>query len=75
MDLVAARGRRPQCGATETPARRLAFNLHGDDAGTVVRGSDDDILRLGASLERTAPDFTVEIGVWLQKLKWQAALT
>jgi molecular chaperone DnaK (HSP70) len=35
------------------------------DAVPVVRGSDDDMLRLGASLERIPPDFKVEIGAWL----------
>jgi molecular chaperone DnaK (HSP70) len=37
----------------------------GNGAGAVVRGSDDDMLRLGASLERIPPDFKVEIGAWL----------
>jgi molecular chaperone DnaK (HSP70) len=37
----------------------------GADALPVVRGSDDDMLRLGASLERIPPDFKVEIGAWL----------
>jgi molecular chaperone DnaK (HSP70) len=48
-------------------ALNLHSNEHGhnDDAGTVVRGSDDDMLRLGASLERIPPDYKVEIGEWL----------
>ena len=67
--------RRVAGGLDAAQQRRLlddfAFNLHcnehgdGDDAGTVVRGSDDDMLRLGASLERIPPEFKVEIGAWL----------
>jgi molecular chaperone DnaK (HSP70) len=63
-------------GGLEAPQQRrllddFAFNLHsnehGDDgdAGAVVRGSDDDMLRLGASLERIPPEFKIEIGEWL----------
>lgn len=48
----------------------FAFNLQSneqgdDDASTVVRGSDDDMLRLGASLERIPAAYKVEIGEWL----------
>lgn len=67
--------RRVAGGLDAQQQRRLlddfALNLHrnehgdGDDAGTVVRGSDDDMLRLGAALERIPPDFKVEIGAWL----------
>jgi hypothetical protein len=67
--------RRVAGGLDAQQQRRLlddfAFNLHrnehgdGDDAGTVVRGSDDDMLRLGAALERIPPDYKVEIGAWL----------
>jgi molecular chaperone DnaK (HSP70) len=48
-------------------ASNLQTNEQGDDGGSgaVVRGSDDDMLRLGASLERIPPDFKVEIGAWL----------
>ena len=67
--------RRVAGGLDAAQQRRLlddfAFNLEaneqGDDsgAGTVVRGSDDDMLRLGASLERIPSAFKVEIGEWL----------
>lgn len=49
----------------------FAFNLqsneqgHDDGASTVVRGSDDDMLRLGSSLDRIPPAYKVEIGEWL----------
>ncbi|MDP3844136.1 MAG: Hsp70 family protein [Oxalobacteraceae bacterium] len=49
----------------------FAFNLQADEAKTgprpanLVRGSHDDMLRLGASLERIPPDYKVEIGSWL----------
>jgi hypothetical protein len=48
-------------------ASNLQSNEQGRDdaAGTVVRGSDDDMLRLGSSLERIPPDYKVEIGEWL----------
>jgi molecular chaperone DnaK (HSP70) len=49
-------------------ASNLQTNEEGggsDGDGAVVRGSDDDMLRLGASLERIPPDFKVEIGAWL----------
>jgi molecular chaperone DnaK (HSP70) len=47
-------------------AANLEMNEGGDDeAGAVVRGSDDDMLRLGASLERIPPAYKVEIGEWL----------
>ena len=47
-------------------AANLQTNEGGDDgAGAVVRGSDDDMLRLGASLERIPPAYKVEIGEWL----------
>ena len=69
--------RRVAGGLNAEQQRRLlddfASNLHvneeggggGGDAVAVVRGSDDDMLRLGASLERIPPDFKVEIGAWL----------
>ena len=67
--------RRVAGGLDAAQQRRLlddfAFNLEaneqGDDggAGSVVRGSDDDMLRLGASLERIPSAFKVEIGEWL----------
>ncbi|MDB5919681.1 MAG: molecular chaperone DnaK, partial [Massilia sp.] len=68
--------RRVAGGLDADQQRRLlddfASNLHaneegagGSGAGAVVRGSDDDMLRLGASLERIPPDFKVEIGAWL----------
>jgi molecular chaperone DnaK (HSP70) len=49
----------------------FAYNLQGKEAGVgpppahLVKGSYDDMLRLGASLERIPPDYKVEIGVWL----------
>ena len=49
----------------------FAFNLHinenGTDSGdtTPVPGSDEDMLRLGASLERIPVAYKVEIGNWL----------
>jgi molecular chaperone DnaK (HSP70) len=54
----------------------FAFNLHlqehgvektDDEAGTSkpVKGSEDDMLRLGAALERIPVDYKVEIGHWL----------
>ncbi|MFC0135960.1 molecular chaperone DnaK [Massilia eurypsychrophila] len=47
-------------------AANLQINEGGDDdTGALVRGSDDDMLRLGASLERIPPAFKVEIGEWL----------
>ena len=72
--------RRVAGGLDAGQQRRLlddfAFNLHGNehgrddgaagvDAELVVRGSDDDMLRLGASLERIPSAFKVEIGAWL----------
>ncbi|MES2760129.1 MAG: Hsp70 family protein [Pseudomonadota bacterium] len=46
-------------------AANLEVNEGGVDDGAVVRGSDDDMLRLGASLERIPPAYKVEIGEWL----------
>lgn len=49
----------------------FAYNLHhnelGSDAAAIkpVKGSDDDMLRLGAALERIPVDYKVEIGEWL----------
>jgi molecular chaperone DnaK (HSP70) len=49
----------------------FAYNLHhnerGSEAATIkpVKGSDEDMLRLGASLERIPVDYKVEIGEWL----------
>jgi len=72
--------RRVAGGLDAQQQRRLlddfAFNLHANEEGNgssggsdvsdaVVRGSDDDMLRLGASLERIPPAFKVEIGAWL----------
>ena len=66
--------RRVAGGLDAAQQRRLlddfAFNLHGNEhghdvGGAVVHGSDDDMLRLGASLERIPPAFKVEIGAWL----------
>lgn len=66
--------RRVAGGLDAAQQRRLlddfAFNLQaneqGDDSGgAVVRGSDDDMLRLGASLERIPAAYKVEIGEWL----------
>ncbi|HSW06502.1 Hsp70 family protein [Aquabacterium sp.] len=52
----------------------LAFNLRGHELGadaqqyksaSLVKGGRDDMVRLGASLERIAPEHKVEIGDWL----------
>ncbi len=55
----------------------FAFNLHLQEHGAektheealtrkpVVKGSEDDMLRLGAALERIPVDYKVEIGHWL----------
>lgn len=49
----------------------FAFNLHqneqgNDDSATKpVHGSDEDMLRLGAALERIPVDYKTEIGTWL----------
>jgi hypothetical protein len=49
----------------------FAFNLHSneegsdDNTGKVVGGSDEDMLRLGASLERIPVAYKIEIGAWL----------
>jgi hypothetical protein len=49
----------------------FAFNLQSDKAGLdasgapPVKGSDQDMLRLGASLERIPADYKAEIGAWL----------
>lgn len=49
----------------------FAFNLHHNEKGAEpgatkpVKGTDDDMLRLGPSLERIPVDYKVEIGVWL----------
>ncbi|MGK5063340.1 Hsp70 family protein [Janthinobacterium sp. LB3P112] len=51
----------------------FAFNLQADAAQrgsrpvTLVNGSDDDMLRLGASLERIPGAYKVEVGAWLLK--------
>jgi molecular chaperone DnaK (HSP70) len=67
--------RRVAGGLDETAQQRLledfALNLRGDEAGIrerppqLVRGSWDDMVRLGASLERIAAEHKVEIGDWL----------
>ncbi|NMM13139.1 MAG: hsp70 family protein [Rhodoferax sp.] len=49
----------------------FAFNLHQNEQGSddsvtkPVKGSDEDMLRLGASLERIPVAYKVEIGEWL----------
>ncbi len=49
----------------------FAYNVYRDVLGppasevNPVPGSADDMLRLGASLERIPPDYKVEIGAWL----------
>jgi hypothetical protein len=49
----------------------FAFNLRGAEAGLqerprhLVRGHRDDMLRLGASLERVAAEHKAEVGDWL----------
>ena len=51
----------------------FAFNLQADAAQrssrpvTLVNGSDDDMLRLGASLERIPGSYKAEVGAWLLK--------
>ncbi len=51
----------------------FAFNLQADAAQrgsrpvTLVNGSDDDMLRLGASLERIPGAYKAEVGAWLLK--------
>jgi molecular chaperone DnaK (HSP70) len=51
----------------------FAFNLQADAAQrgsrpvTLVNGSDDDMLRLGASLERIPDAYKAEVGAWLIK--------
>lgn len=66
--------RRVAGGLDAQQQRRLlddfAFNLEANlgnlaHEGNVVRGSDDDMLRLGSSLERIPPAFKEEIGQWL----------
>lgn len=63
-------------GGLDAPAQlRLlndfAYNLQHNRDGVVegaappVKGSDQDMLRLGASLERIAPEYKVEVGDWL----------
>ncbi|NVI81760.1 Hsp70 family protein [Janthinobacterium sp. BJB401] len=62
--------------STEQQLRLLddfAFNLQADAAQrgsrpvTLVNGSDDDMLRLGASLERVPGAYKAEVGAWLIK--------
>ena len=62
--------------STEQQLRLLddfAFNLQADAAQrgsrpvTLVNGSDDDMLRLGASLERIPGAYKAEVGAWLIK--------
>jgi len=49
----------------------FAYNLHHNERGSEavaikpVKGSDEDMLRLGAALERIPVDYKVEIGAWL----------
>ncbi len=40
---------------------------------TLVNGSDDDMLRLGASLERIPGAYKAEVGAWLIKRLEKAA--
>ncbi|MBB5609211.1 MULTISPECIES: Hsp70 family protein [unclassified Janthinobacterium] len=71
--------------ATEQQLRLLddfAFNLQADAAQrnsrpvTLVNGSDDDMLRLGASLERIPGAYKAEVGAWLlQRLEKSASKT
>jgi molecular chaperone DnaK (HSP70) len=50
----------------------FAFNLQADEKArrqrpvTLVNGGEDDMLRLGASLERIPVSYKIEIGDWLQ---------
>jgi molecular chaperone DnaK (HSP70) len=60
----------------------FAFNLRGAEAGLqerprhLVRGHRDDMLRLGASLERVAAEHKAEVGDWLvQGLRARAGKT
>jgi hypothetical protein len=50
-------------------AYNLQRNEHGvtPDTAPPVKGSDDDMLRLGAALERIPADYKAEIGDWLLK--------
>ncbi|MDD2879916.1 MAG: hsp70 family protein [Rhodoferax sp.] len=50
-------------------AYNLQRNEHGvtPDTTPPVKGSDDDMLRLGAALERIPADYKTEIGDWLLK--------
>jgi molecular chaperone DnaK (HSP70) len=70
--------RRVAGGLDEAAQQRLlehfAFNLRGDELGEVglqqrpqrlVKSGWDDMVRLGATLERIAPEHKVEIGDWL----------
>ncbi|MFA6070912.1 MAG: Hsp70 family protein [Janthinobacterium sp.] len=69
--------RRVAGGLSTQPQLRLlddfAFNLQADAAQrgsrplTLVNGSDDDMLRLGASLERIPGAYKAEVGAWLIK--------
>jgi len=49
----------------------FGYNLHSNERGPLegmappVKGSDDDMLRLGAALERIPADYKQEIGQWL----------
>lgn len=49
----------------------FAFNLQSEEAGiqdaplALVKGSHDDMLRVGASLERIPLSYKIEIGTWL----------
>lgn len=69
--------RRVTGGLDATQQLRLlddfAFNLQADASQrssrpvTLVNGSDDDMLRLGASLERIPGSYKAEVGAWLLK--------
>ena len=68
--------------STEQQLRLLddfAFNLQADASQrssrpvTLVGGSDDDMLRLGASLERIPGAYKAEVGAWLLKRLDQAS--
>ncbi|WP_295994292.1 Hsp70 family protein [Rugamonas sp.] len=72
------------CGGLDAPAQlRLlddfAFNVQADEQErgrrppTLVSGSEDDMLRLGASLERIPGNYKAEIGAWMLRQMESAA--
>ncbi|WP_296490852.1 Hsp70 family protein [Rhodoferax sp.] len=58
-----------QLGLLDAFAYNLQRNEHGvtPDTTPPVKGSDDDMLRLGAALERIPANYKAEIGDWLLK--------